>query len=87
MTIQDEISAGDVGMNEERLAAIPTYFGKAYLDSGKLPCMATIVSRNGQIIHEAYRGRTRLDGGQPVEAAQVDERSPSPVAAAARAAG
>ena len=68
MTVQDEITAGDVGMNEERLARIPTYFGKAYLDSGKLPCMATMVSRNGQVIHETYRGRTRLDGGQPINA-------------------
>ena len=68
MTTMDDITASDVGMNEERLARIPTYFGKAYLDSGKLPCMATLVSRNGQIVHEAYRGRSQLDGGQPINA-------------------
>ena len=68
MTIQDEISAGDVGMNADKLAAIPTYFGKAYLDSGKLPCMATLISRNGQVVHETYRGRTRMDGGDPINA-------------------
>ncbi|WP_084395949.1 serine hydrolase domain-containing protein [Henriciella aquimarina] len=66
MTIQDEITAADVGLNEERLAAIPHYFAGSYLDSGKLPCMATLVSRNGQVVHEAYRGKTQLDGGQPI---------------------
>lgn len=67
MTVQDEITASDVGLNEDRLAAIPHFFAEAYLDPGKLPCMATLVSRNGQIVHEAYRGKTQLDGGQPIE--------------------
>lgn len=67
-TIQDEISPADVGLSEERLAAIPTYFASAYLDTGKLPCMATLVSRNGQVVHEAYRGRAQLDGGGPINA-------------------
>ena len=71
MTIQDDITASDVGMNEERLARIPTFFGKAYLDSGKLPCMATLISRNGQVVHEAYRGRSQLDGGQPINAETI----------------
>lgn len=66
MTIQDEIAPSDVGLNEARLDAIPHFFAEAYLDTGKLPCMATLVSRNGQIVHEAYRGRTRLDGGEPI---------------------
>ncbi|WP_300392304.1 serine hydrolase domain-containing protein [Henriciella sp.] len=68
MTIQDDITASDVGMNETRLARIPGYFGANYLDTGKLPCMATLVSRNGQVVHEAYRGKTQLDGGQPINA-------------------
>ncbi|WP_084418607.1 serine hydrolase domain-containing protein [Henriciella litoralis] len=68
MTIQDDIQASDVGLNQERLDRIATYFAKSYLDSGKLPCMATMVSRNGQIVHEAYRGRDELDGGDPINA-------------------
>ncbi|MEQ9315533.1 MAG: serine hydrolase domain-containing protein, partial [Henriciella sp.] len=66
MTIQDEIGPSDVGLNEERLDAIPHYFAANYLDTGKLPCMATMVSRNGQVVHEAYRGRTKLEGGEPI---------------------
>ncbi|MEM5517327.1 serine hydrolase domain-containing protein [Henriciella sp. AS95] len=66
MSIQDEIGPSDVGLNEERLDAIPHFFASAYLDTGKLPCVATMVSRNGQIVHEAYRGRTHIDGGDPI---------------------
>jgi len=68
MTIQDEIGPADVGLNEARLKAIPTYFATSYLDTGKLPCVATMVSRNGQVVHEAYRGRTLIDGGDPINA-------------------
>ena len=67
----DGVTASDVGLNEDRLAAIPTYFAKRYLDSGKLPCMATMVSRNGQIVHEAYRGKTEMDGGEPINAETI----------------
>ncbi|MGB3625225.1 MAG: serine hydrolase domain-containing protein, partial [Henriciella sp.] len=71
MTLQDEIAPSDVGLNEERLDAIPHFFAGNYLDTGKLPCMATLVSRNGQIVHEAYRGRTRLEGGEPINAQTI----------------
>ncbi|MEP1142764.1 MAG: serine hydrolase domain-containing protein [Henriciella sp.] len=63
---EHEFAPEDVGLNSERLAAIPDYFDKAYLAEGKLPCMATMVSRNGQIVHEAYRGNTELEGGSPI---------------------
>lgn len=66
MTIHDEIKASDVGLNEDRLKEIPSFFAANYLDAGKLPCMATLVSRNGQVVHEAYRGRTELGGGNPI---------------------
>ncbi|MEO1305596.1 MAG: serine hydrolase domain-containing protein [Pseudomonadota bacterium] len=61
-----EFAPEDVGLNAERLDYIPDYFEKAYLATSKLPCMATMVSRNGQIVHEAYRGNTHLDGGSPI---------------------
>lgn len=63
---EHEFAPEDVGLNSERLAAIPDYFDKAYVSEGKLPCMATMVSRNGQIVHEAYRGNTHLEGGSPI---------------------
>ncbi len=62
------MSPEEVGLNTERLAAIPKYFKQGYLDSGKLPCMATMVSRNGQIVHEDYTGTTELGGAEPISA-------------------
>lgn len=52
----------DYGMNAERLAKIPNFFQTRYLDTGKLPCVTTLVSRGGEVVHEAYRGTTHLDG-------------------------
>ena len=60
------ISPSDVGMNAARLAAIPDYFEQSYIASGRLPCVATMVSRNGQIVHEAYRGRMAFEDGAPI---------------------
>ena len=46
----------DVGLNAERLAAIPQYFQQNYIDRGKLPCVATLVSRGGEVaLHWRYR--------------------------------
>ena len=57
----------DFGMCAERLEAIPTYFQDRYISPGKLPCMATLVARGGEVVHEAYRGTTHLDGqGKPI---------------------
>ena len=63
---EHEFAPEDVGLNRDRLNYIPDYFDKAYIATGKLPCMATMVSRNGQIVHEAYRGNTHLEGGSPI---------------------
>ncbi len=62
----DPTDPHEVGMNAERLAAIPAYFKANYLDTGKLPCMATLVSRNGEIALEDYTGTTELGGGTPI---------------------
>ena len=67
----DGFSPEDVGLNAERLDHIPEFFEQAYLRSGKLPCMATLVSRNGQIVHEAYRGRTHLGFGRTINAQSI----------------
>ncbi len=55
-----------VDMNSGRLAGIPDYFERNYLETGKLPAMATLVAREGVIVHEAYRGTTELGGGAPI---------------------
>ncbi len=56
----------DFGMNAERLEKIPGYFAHRYLNNNKLPCMATLVSRGGSVVHEAYRGNSVLGGDQPI---------------------
>ena len=38
---EHEFAPEDVGLNRERLANIPDYFDKAYISSGKLPCVAS----------------------------------------------
>ncbi|KCZ47598.1 MULTISPECIES: serine hydrolase [unclassified Hyphomonas] len=62
----DPTDPHEVGLNAERLAAVPAFFEKNYLDTGKLPCMATLISRNGEIALEDYRGTTELGGGKPI---------------------
>ena len=60
------LSASDVGLSAERLAMIPAFFQRGYLDTGRLPCMATLVSRNGQIVHQDYRGTMAFDSDQTI---------------------
>lgn len=64
----DPTEPGEVGLNKDRLDAIPDFFKTRYLDTGKLPCVATLVSRGGEIAHEAYVGQTAFEGGRPIGA-------------------
>ena len=63
---EHDMAPEDVGLNSARLDHIADYFDEAYIANGKLPCMATMVSRNGQIVHESYRGKTHLEGGSAI---------------------
>lgn len=56
----------EVGLNAECLEAIPAYFQKNYIDTGKLPCVATMISRGGQIALENYSGATEMGGDTPI---------------------
>ncbi|MEN6543928.1 serine hydrolase domain-containing protein [Parvibaculum sp.] len=56
----------DVGLNADRLAAIPDYFG-SYVDKGKLAGLSTLVSRRGQIVHFESIGKRDRDLGAPME--------------------
>jgi CubicO group peptidase (beta-lactamase class C family) len=62
----DPTDPHEVGLNAERLAAIPDFFQAHYIDTGKLPCMALLVSRGGEVAHESYNGRTEMGAGQPI---------------------
>ena len=62
----DPTDPHEVGLNADRLAAVPAFFKAHYLDTGKLPCMATLISRNGEVALEDYTGTTELGGGTPI---------------------
>ena len=58
----DPTMPSELGLNPARLEAIPDYFEERYLKTGKLSCMALLISRGGEIAHESYRGTERLNG-------------------------
>lgn len=62
----DPTDPHEVGLNAERLDAIPAFFQKNYLDTGILPCVATLISRGGEVAHESYIGATEMGGSQPI---------------------
>lgn len=67
----DLTDPSEVGLNAERLDAIPDFFQKNYIDSGKIPCMATLVSRGGEIAHESYIGATEMGGSKPISSETI----------------
>jgi CubicO group peptidase (beta-lactamase class C family) len=66
MTIE-VIDPALAGLNAERLARIPQYFD-TYIDKGRLPCVAALVARGGQVAHLSFRGATEMGGSRPVDA-------------------
>ncbi len=62
----DPTDPHEVGLNADRLAAMPGYFKEHYIDAGKLPCMGLLVSRGGEIAHESYTGSTEMGGSEPI---------------------
>jgi CubicO group peptidase (beta-lactamase class C family) len=64
----DPTDPHEVGLNADRLAAMPAYFKENYIDTGKLPCMGLLVSRGGEIAHESYTGTTEMGGTTPIDA-------------------
>ena len=55
----------DLALLPERLKRIPEFF-QSYIDSGRLPCMATLVSRGGQVGHLELGGALEMGGAEPV---------------------
>ncbi|WP_308911393.1 serine hydrolase domain-containing protein [Pseudokordiimonas caeni] len=55
------------GMSAEALAAIKPHF-EAYVDEGKLGGLATLVSRNGKIVHFETYGDRDVAAGDPIRA-------------------
>jgi len=67
----DPTDPHEVGLNADRLAAMPAYFKTNYIDTGKVPCMGLLVSRGGQIAHESYTGSTEMGGKEAISAETI----------------
>ncbi|MEX1251585.1 MAG: serine hydrolase domain-containing protein [Hyphomonas sp.] len=67
----DPTDPHEVGLNADRLDAMPAYFKENYIDTGKLPCMALLVSRGGEIAHESYTGATEMGGKEVISAETI----------------
>ncbi len=67
----DPTDPHEVGLNADRLAAMPAYFKEHYIDTGKLPCMGLLVSRGGEIAHESYTGATEMGGKEAISAETI----------------
>ncbi len=68
MTVQPTVSPEDVGLSSERLGRIPTFFDAGYLATERLPCMATLVARDGEIAHLSTAGVLDRKSGTPIGA-------------------
>ncbi|MEO9971580.1 MAG: serine hydrolase domain-containing protein [Hyphomonadaceae bacterium] len=61
----DVTNPADLALLPERLARIPEFF-KSYIESERLPCMATLVSRGGDVGHLAMSGAMEMGGQTPI---------------------
>ena len=62
----ERIDPADAGLNAERLKRIPEFF-QPYIDKQKLPCVAVLVARGGQVAHLSFQGATEMGGSRPID--------------------
>ncbi len=62
----EKTAPASAGLNADRLARIPAYFD-TYIEKGKLPCVAALVARGGQVAHLSFRGATEMGGSRPID--------------------
>ena len=63
----EQVDPAEAGLNAERLKRIPAYFD-TYIEKRKLPCVAALVARGGQVAHLSFQGTTEMGGGRPIDA-------------------
>ena len=56
----------EFGLSRARLDRIATFFRERYVDTGKLPGMATVVTRRGQVVHYERFGLAHVERSEPV---------------------
>lgn len=62
----EKTAPASAGLNADRLARIPAYFD-TYIEKGKLPCVAALVARGGQVAHLSFRAATEMGGSRPID--------------------
>jgi len=62
----ERVDPAEAGLNAERLKRIPAYFD-SYLEKKKLPCVACLVARGGQVAHLSFQGATEMGGSRPID--------------------
>lgn len=65
MSAIELIDPAEAGLNAERLKRIPQYFD-GYIARKKLPCVAVLVARGGQVAHLSFQGATEMGGPTPI---------------------
>ena len=61
----ERVDPAEAGMNAEKLKRIPAYFD-GYIEQKRLPCVAVLVARGGEVAHLSFQGSTEMGGGKPI---------------------
>jgi CubicO group peptidase (beta-lactamase class C family) len=66
MSVIERIDPAEAGLNADRLKRIPRYFD-SYIEKQKLPCVAVLVARGGQVAHLSFQGATEMGGKRAID--------------------
>lgn len=70
MSAIELVDPAEAGLDADRLARIPAFFDP-YIEKRKLPCMAVLVARGGQVAHLSFQGTTEMGGGRPIDESTI----------------
>ena len=68
MDLAQVVEPESLGLSGERLQRIPEFYQKNYLDTKRLPCMANMIARGGELAHLSVQGVKDWDTGEPLTA-------------------
>lgn len=66
----ETVDPAEAGLNAEKLKRIPAHFD-AYIAGKKLPCVAVLVARGGQVAHLSFQGATEMGGSKPIDESTI----------------
>lgn len=68
MSVEPTIDPESLGFSSDRLSRIPAFYEQNYLATKRLPCIANLVSRGGEIAYLSLQGVKDWDTGEPITA-------------------